>query len=404
MALALDSQDDVYVTGRAMISGQGTEIITMKLDGNDGQILWTQYVGGAALQDDIAWDIVVGPDGNPVITGYIVDAGNAAYYFTRKLAALDGAMMWERIEPGALNNIEVRSGWLGVMDDGDIVMCHRTFGSNGYDVVLKRYAASDGATVWATVYDGPTHGGDDVRAMRLDSEGNLLVAGVQDAFWNYDYMVLKFDSADGSLLWSNGYDGPPGWYDVANCVSEGPGGSVVVSGLSDGSGTGWDWATVAYDGTDGAWLWEMRYNGPAGQSDEARDLVCTQQGDVYVTGYAYTAATGKDFMTIRYQVPTTSAAGDTPSAGLAVRAWPNPFNPRVNLSFEMPRAGKASLVVYDLRGRRVATLLETDLAAGSHSAQWDGRDDGGRVVAGGAYLAVARGAGMRSVSKIVLAK
>lgn len=404
MALALDSQDNVYVTGRAMIGGQGTEILTMKLAGNDGQIMWTQLVGGAALQDDIAWDIVVGPDGNPVIAGYIVDTGNVAHYFTRKLDAVDGDPIWERIEPGALNNIEVRSGWLGVMDDGDLVLCHRTFGSNGYDVVLRRYDASDGATVWATLYDGPTHGGDDVRAMRLDSQGNLLVAGVQDAFWNYNYMVLKFSSADGSLLWSSSYDGPPGWYDVANCVAEGPGGSVVVSGLSDGSGTGWDWATVAYDGVDGTRLWEMRHNGPASQSDEARDVFCTPQGDVYVTGYAYGPATGKDFLTIRYVAPAASPAGDLPAPALALRAWPNPFNPRVALSFAMPRDGRAELVIYDLAGRRVATLLDGPVTAGAHTVHWDGRGQDGRSVAGGTYLAVARGAGTRSVGKLVLAK
>lgn len=404
LAITHDSQDNVFVTGRAMVAGQGTQIITMKLRASDGQILWTEYIGGSAGLDDVAWDLAMGPDNHPVITGYIVGEGEEAFYLTRKLANNDGSTIWERIEPGALYNVEVRSGWLTVMAGGDIVMSHRHFGTNGYDVVLQRYEADTGATVWDTVYDGPTHGGDDIRAMRQDSQGNLLVAGVQDAAWNYDYMALKFDGSDGSLLWEAGYDGPPGWYDVANCISEGPGGSVIVSGLSDGSGTGWDWATVAYDGITGAELWAQRYDGPASQSDEARDIIFTAAGDVFVTGYGYGEGTNKDLITIRYQVETASPVGETPGAAIVTSAWPNPFNPKVNISFDLPRDGFASLVIYDLRGRTVATLKEENLTAGLHTAEWSGRDSAGRFVPGGTYLAVVQSGSMRSTQKIVLAK
>jgi hypothetical protein len=404
MAIATDSENNAYVTGRAMIEGQGTQIITMKLRAGDGEILWTKYIGGAAGLDDIAWDVAVGPDDNPVITGYIVEEGEVAHYITRKLLNLDGRTLWDRVEPGALYNIEVRSGWLNIVDGGDVVVAHRTFGANGYDVVLKRYAAGDGATVWDVVYDGPTHGGDDVRAACLDSQGNLLVAGVQDVQWNYNFMALKFDTADGSLIWEAGYDGPPGWYDVANCVAEGPTGSVVVSGLSDGSGTGWDWATVAFDGADGSQLWVQRYDGPASQSDEAQAILATDNGDVYVTGYGYGEGTAKDLVTIRYQVQTSSPAVDLPLRTITARAWPNPFNPRVSIAFELPRAGHTAVAVFDTRGRRVATLVEEELGTGSHTTVWDGRHTDGRAAAAGTYLVRVQSGNLQSVQKVVLAK
>lgn len=404
MAIAHDSQDNVFVTGRAMIAGQGTQMFTMKLSAASGAILWTKYIGGSANQDDIAWDIAIGQDDNPVITGYIVEDGEEAFYLTRKLANSNGDTVWDRQEPGALYNVEVRSGWLAVMDNSDIVMAHRTFGDNGYDVLLRRYAATNGATIWETTYDGPSHGGDDIRAMRLDNEGNLLIAGVQDTQWNYNYMALKIDSDDGSVLWEAGYDGPPGWYDVANCINVGPNGSVIVSGLSDGSGTGWDWATVAYDGATGEQLWVQRYDGPASQSDEARDVLCTDSGDIVVTGYGYGEGTNKDLITIRYKVETTSPASDTPAAVIASRAWPNPFNPKVNISFDLPREGHATLVIYDLRGKAVAVLRDEVLGAGNHEASWNGRDGSGHVVAAGTYLAQVKSSGLQSVQKLVLAK
>lgn len=404
MAVAHDSQNNVFVTGRALTGSGGTEILTMKLASATGEILWMELIGGSAGQNDIAWDIVVGADDHPVITGFVIETGDVAHFLTRKLNNTSGDTEWERREPGALNNAEVRSSWLALAGNGDIIMAQRTFGSNGYDVVLKRYAALDGATVWETVYDGPTHGGDDVRSMRLDSQGQILVAGVQDLFWNYNYMALKFDSATGDLIWEASYDGPVGWYDVANCIAEGPGGSVIVSGLSDGSGTGWDWATVAFDGADGSELWTQRFDGPASQSDEARDILCTPAGDIFVTGYGYGEGTNKDLMTIHYKVETASPAGEAPAAVIATRAWPNPFNPRVTLSFALPREGQTSLVIYDVRGKRITTLRNEVMASGIHEVTWNGQDTDGRPVGGGTYLAQVRSGGLSSVRKIVLTK
>jgi hypothetical protein len=404
MAVAHDDQNNVFVTGRAMDGGNGTEILVMKLAASNGEILWMETIGGTAGENDVAWDVVVGPDNHPVITGFVVQTGEVAHFLTRKLANGNGDTLWERLEPGALNNAEVRSGWLALAENGDVIMAQRSFGSNGYDVALERYAAQDGATVWETLYDGPTHGGDDIRSMRLDAEGNILVAGVQDANWNYNYMALKFNSSSGDLIWEASYDGPVGWYDVANCITEGPGGTVIVSGLSDGSGTGWDWATVAFDATDGTEVWAERFNGPASQSDEARDVLCTPNGDIYVTGYGYGVGTGKDLVTIHYKVEMASPALDTPAAVLATHAWPNPFNPRVTLSFELPRAGHTSLVIYDVRGQRVATLKDQVLAEGRHEVAWDGRADSGRLASGGTYLVQVKSNGLTSNRKIVLAK
>ena len=54
---------------------------------------------------------------------------------------------------------------------------------------------------------------------------------------------------------------------------------------------------------------------------------------------------------------------------------PNPFNPKTTISFAMPAAGEIALIVFDIRGRRVASLLEgAQYSAGSHSVVWDARD------------------------------
>jgi hypothetical protein len=67
---------------------------------------------------------------------------------------------------------------------------------------------------------------------------------------------------------------------------------------------------------------------------------------------------------------------------------PNPFNPVTTLSFAVPEgAAKATLQVYSVTGRVVATLHEGPLTPGRHSVVWDGTDDDGSGLASGVYFA-----------------
>jgi hypothetical protein len=77
------------------------------------------------------------------------------------------------------------------------------------------------------------------------------------------------------------------------------------------------------------------------------------------------------------------------STPLGLGAFPNPFNPRTTLwvTNDGPDAAVAALDVYDLRGRHVRTLRRGPLAAGRTAVTWDGRDDAGRTLPTGPYLA-----------------
>jgi subtilisin family serine protease len=67
---------------------------------------------------------------------------------------------------------------------------------------------------------------------------------------------------------------------------------------------------------------------------------------------------------------------------------PNPFQggSATTILFSLSSAGQASLRIFDISGRLVATLAEGRLDQGSHSAQWDGRDSRGRLVGSGVYF------------------
>lgn len=87
----------------------------------------------------------------------------------------------------------------------------------------------------------------------------------------------------------------------------------------------------------------------------------------------------------RILLPGT-AAPPAPRAPQLAAPTPNPFNPRTDLAFEIGDAGRARLAIHDAAGRLVRTLLDAELPAGRHASAWDGRDQAGRRVSGGAYL------------------
>jgi len=74
-----------------------------------------------------------------------------------------------------------------------------------------------------------------------------------------------------------------------------------------------------------------------------------------------------------------------PRATLYVNT-PNPFNPRTTIAFDLPRAGRAQLQIFDVRGRRLRGLVDSVLPAGAHQVLWDGMLESGRPAASGTYI------------------
>jgi hypothetical protein len=66
--------------------------------------------------------------------------------------------------------------------------------------------------------------------------------------------------------------------------------------------------------------------------------------------------------------------------------YPNPFNPTTQIRYEMPKDAFITLKIFDLLGREVRTLVSTEQKAGFHLVIWDGKNNQGNDVSGGAYI------------------
>lgn len=88
-----------------------------------------------------------------------------------------------------------------------------------------------------------------------------------------------------------------------------------------------------------------------------------------------------------------------------VSAAPNPFNPTVRIRFAVPAGGgRIQLVVYNVRGQRVAVLENRNVPAGYHDSVWNGADSSGRALASGVYFVQMTSTGFRKAMKVVLLK
>lgn len=76
-------------------------------------------------------------------------------------------------------------------------------------------------------------------------------------------------------------------------------------------------------------------------------------------------------MTITVNEVTSAEGEELPTEVSLSQNYPNPFNPQTTIEYALPQAGDVSLLVYDMLGREVATLLEGPQAAGRHAVNFD---------------------------------
>ncbi|NOT33099.1 MAG: T9SS type A sorting domain-containing protein [Candidatus Eisenbacteria bacterium] len=85
-------------------------------------------------------------------------------------------------------------------------------------------------------------------------------------------------------------------------------------------------------------------------------------------------------------------------------AAPNPFLTSTRIEYSIARASVADLSVFDITGRRVATLFHGPAEPGSHSVVWRGRSDNGQSAPSGVYQCVLQTVDGRQVRKLVLGR
>jgi flagellar hook assembly protein FlgD len=85
-----------------------------------------------------------------------------------------------------------------------------------------------------------------------------------------------------------------------------------------------------------------------------------------------------------------------------LNAYPNPFNEQTNISVKLEQSFDASLMIYDINGKKVATLHEGHLDAGEHVFSWDGTDSRGHKLNSGIYVYQLISNSVNATKKLIL--
>jgi WD40 repeat protein len=314
----------VFVTGGATGTTGGYDFSTLAYRASTGATRWTKRYNGPGNDFDQATALAISPDGSTLlVTGASAGSGTDLDYATVAYDASTGARLWVRRYNGPGNGMDYATA-LGVSADGATVfVTGYSAGSAGNDdYATVAYRATTGATVWTKRYDGPGHDSDMARALAVSPDGSAVFVTGESAGTasGADYATVAYAPSTGTKIWVKRFNGPGNNADLAHAVKVSPDASTVfVTGESIGSDGGFDFATVAYDASNGAVLWARRYSGAAHRDDYATSLAVSADGSaVFVTGNSIGVGNRFDYATVAYDASS--------GARLWVRRYNGPGN------------------------------------------------------------------------------
>lgn len=293
LTTAVNQNGDIYIAGYSY-NGSNYDLLLIKYDASGVQ-QWLRTYNGPANDDDQAIAIALDNTGNVFVTGYSYSAASKDDFLTIMYNE-NGVQQWVQTYSGPGSWYDETSA-IAVDNTGYLYVAGFSNGGSKThdDYALIKYSIS-GVQQWVRRYNGVGDDNDWINALALDNQGNVYVTGFTGGHNTGNYTTIKYNSS-GVQQWAQDYNGPENGYDAATSITISEiGGSVFVTGYSDGSGTDRDYATVKYS-LNGVQHWVQRYNGPQNGQDQAYAIRLDNTGDVFVTG-----GSSGDFLTVKYNI------------------------------------------------------------------------------------------------------
>jgi len=191
--------------------------------------------------------------------------------------------------------------------------------------------------------------------LRYTSTGKLIIGNFNDG------KIFSVDTATGIFTQIADLPGSLGFLEIVNDVIYSTGFDVNKIFRTTLSG---DTMTVAGTGAVG------QVNGPALTSTFSRPngIVKSVTGDtLFISDYNTRSLRVLTGVTLGLINVNTIAPGNFSLS----QNYPNPFNPLTNIEFDVPKSSFVKLTVYDVQGRAVETLVNSELSRGKYKADWN---------------------------------
>jgi uncharacterized delta-60 repeat protein len=294
-AVAVDSNDNIYVTGSSFVSYISCDYTTIKYLPDSNEAVWVARYNGPDNYIDRAQAIAVDSNDNIYVTGFSDGSGTGADYTTIKYSPDSNEPVWV----GRYNNGSDGAFAIAVDSNDNIYVTGSSDGSGtSSDYATIKYSPDSNQPIWVARYDGPGNNVDQAFAIAVDSNDNIYVTGYSDgSATEGDYATIKYSPDSNQPVWVARYNGPAYW---SFAIAVDSNDNIYVTGSSDGSGTGADYTTIKYSPDSNQPVWVARYNGPGNWYDDAYDIAIDSNDNIYVTGQSWGSDTEYDFATIKY--------------------------------------------------------------------------------------------------------
>jgi hypothetical protein len=153
-------------------------------------------------------------------------------------------------------------------------------------------------------------------------------------------------------------------------------------------------------------LIKTAFSGGAVDGQDAAFHLCATVGEAGVVGLGRSNyIVGQGFWAGQFRSAATDVAPVETGAAIQYvnglrQNFPNPFGGSTAIAYTIGAPTAVSLMIYDVTGRRVTTLVDSERLPGSYRVPWDGTDGGGRRVAGGVYFVRLQVGSWSSTSKL----
>ena len=306
-----DSQGGIYVVGitSEYAENGSCDGILISVD-NSGEENWRRVYGGG--NSNMFYAIIRTPDNGIAMAGQTTSFGGSGQAFLVKTDST-GEQEWFGTYGDLLySDITVE---VALMPDGGYVLVgwtNRRADGGSMDMLVIRVSA-DGEEIWRRNY-GTERWEEELRDLVVLPEGDIVVLGETNRS-PADVILMRL-SPDGDVLWE-------GYYDV---------------------GSGASCNAIALSENNGYYFVGCRF--PAQMY-----LACTEPDPLY---------NGVEFIDPAF-----------PNSFVFHSPYPNPFNSTTTIGFDLPRQENVRVAIFDMNGREIDLLVNSNLSAGHHKFAWN---------------------------------
>ena len=281
--VAIDANNNIYVAGRMWLTnltGSTTHDSVLVKYGSDGTRLWTATFDNGSAVDE-PYSLAISPDSSRIAV-----AGISGNLFMALMYDSSGNQLWANTNSPAYaaNDVAFGPGNISYFATGT----YFPQDPNPYQMAIAKFGAA-GEQLWVKSYSV----GDRAYRVRVDGQGNVVATGIDQAGYT-DWMTIK-TSANGSLLWSQRYDGGRNNSEIPNMLLLDASDAVYVTGTggpnpSTGTISYLKGVVVKYD-SNGApqWaVWDPYAGGKAVALGAGNTLVSLGFGYLVTTHYTQT--------------------------------------------------------------------------------------------------------------------